>query len=101
MDRSHIDRLIAANTQRVLLALTRQQHLHPTRSVADTARRICRTQGYSDAIGERAINELAIGGHTRVGRLSRQQLTSLANSMESTWQVHLAGQTRSPGHPRA
>jgi hypothetical protein len=98
MDRSYIGRLITANTQRVLLALTQQQHLHPARSVSETAKTVCKTQGYSDLIGERAVSELAVSGQTRIGRLSRQQLTSLANSMESTWQVQLANDTRATGH---
>ncbi len=101
MDRSYIDRLITANTQRVLLALTQQQHLHPTRSVSEVARTVCKTEGYSDIIGERAVSGLAIGHHTRIGRLSRQQLRSLADNMESTWQIQLGGQTRVSIHRHA
>lgn len=94
MDRSHLDHLTTANTERVLLALTMQQHLHPTRSVAHTVRIICEDQGYSDLVADQALHELSIDGHTRIGRLSRQQIRRLAVRVESAWQSALADRIR-------
>lgn len=90
MDRSYLGRLTTANTERVLLALTQQQHLHPARNVAHTVQIICEDQGYSDLVADQVLRKLSIDGHTRIGRLSRQQIRSLAVSLESTWQTALA-----------
>ncbi len=89
MDRSHLDRLTTANTERILRDLTQQQHLHPTRSAADTARLVCEDQGYPRLTGDQALRQLAIDVHTRVGRLSRDQVRSLAGRIESVWQAEL------------
>lgn len=94
MNRSYLDRLTTANSERVLVALTQQQHLHPTRSVAQTARFISEDQGYSDFVADQALRELSMDGHARIGRLSRQQIRSLAARLESVWQAMLGEQIR-------
>jgi hypothetical protein len=90
MDRSYLDRLITANSERVLLALTHQQHLHPARSAAEMVQAVCKEQGFTPAIGEHALEQTAVPSQMRAGRLSRQILRDLAQSMESVWQVALS-----------
>lgn len=94
MDRSYLGRLTTANSERVLLALTHQQHLHPARSVAQTVQAVCKAQGFPESVGERALHDLAIHGQTRAGRLSRRQIHDLAEKLESAWQTELADRLR-------
>lgn len=101
MDRSYLDRLTTANSERVLLALTQQQHLHPARSIIDTVRTICETQGFSEFVADQALRELALDARRPIGRLSRHQVRSLAEGMESAWQVQLANRISAPRHQHA
>lgn len=93
MDRSYLGRLITANSERVLLALTHHQHLHPASSTGEMVQAVCKSQGFALAIGEHALKDLAIPAQTRAGRLSRQHLCDLAQKMEAAWQAALGRRT--------
>ncbi|GEM_PF-7019930 len=101
MDRSYLERLTTANSERVLLALTQQQHLHPARSIIGTVRTICETQGFSELVADQALRELAVDTRTSIGRLSRHQVRALADSMETAWQVQLANRISARRHQHA
>jgi hypothetical protein len=85
MKRSLVRRLIDADFQNLLDALTTRQHLHPHERLADTLAATVECVGVCPKAVDDAVRWLAVDADTRIGRLRRTELTQLAQSIHRFW----------------
>jgi hypothetical protein len=67
--------------QAVLNELTIQQHLHPHRPLGCTLRTVCERRGIANTATTGVLCTLGLSEKTAMGRLSRQQITSVADQV--------------------
>lgn len=91
MDRlSFLDHLAATNAERVLAQLTLQQHLRPSISLKETVERLCHEGGYGAATAASVLSDKTLSPAIAVGRLSRVQITAMAQKIALAWQSTFA-----------
>lgn len=94
MDRSMVNRLSAGNADRVLKALTAQQHIRPSAELGEAVANVCDEEGFPLSTGMDALSGFDAAPAVRVGRLSRKQICAMAQRIESAWQADLARRLR-------
>ena len=85
MKHSLIRRLLNADFQNLLAALTTRQHLNPHEPVADSLAKTVDSLGVCPIAIEEAVRWLSLDPSTPVGRLRRTELTQLARSVHRFW----------------
>jgi hypothetical protein len=95
MKHSLVRRLLNADFQNLLDALTTRQHLNPHEPVSDALAHTVESLGVCPNAIEQAVRWLSLDPGTSIGRLRRTELTQLARSVHRFWRHH----QRSPQTP--
>lgn len=90
MDRTYLRFLAVANADRVVEALTRQQHVHPHQTVGQAMEAVREELGICPAAPGRAIEALQLQPAQPVGRLRRTELIQLGRTVHRLWRQSVA-----------
>jgi len=85
MKRMMLRRLLSAELEKLLEALSTRQHLNPHEPVADSLSRVTESMGVCPDAVEQAVRWLVIDPSMSIGRLRRTELTQLARSIHRFW----------------
>ena len=85
MKHSTIRRLLNADLQNLLAALTTRQHLNPHEPVSESLAKTVDSLGVCPNAIEQALAWLSLDPTTAIGRLRRTELTQLARSVHRFW----------------
>ena len=85
MKHSLIRRLLNADLQNLLDALTTRQHLNPHEPLGDALARTVDSLGVCPDAIEHALRWLSLDPSVSIGRLRRTELTQLARSVHRFW----------------
>ena len=96
MKHSLIRRLLNADVQNLLDALTTRQHLNPHEPVAESLAKTVDSLGVCPNAIDAALRWLSLDGSTSVGRLRRTELTQLARAVHRFWRQRQPQTTQTP-----
>src|SRR5947199_9619138 len=85
MTRSQLRKLLGADSEMVLEALTRRQHLHPHAPLEQVLRETIDELHCCPQAVRRAVEWLELDRQMPIGRLRRTELTQLARSIYRLW----------------
>ena len=85
MTRSQLRKLLGADSEMVLEALTRRQHLHPHAPLKQVLQETIDELHCCPQAVSRAVEWLELDWQKPIGRLRRTELTQLARSIYRLW----------------